>query len=331
MKVTLRDIADEMNVSVSTVSRALNDQMNVDTDTRDKVQATAKRMGYPLDNLRLAKQTPAVLLLRRLKVSSSQASSGVLSRDDSLTLGAQRLLDERGISTRLHQISDQLEPSVLADSHLGGVILFGGLNHPTVIKQLQEAALPFVVAGAGVKSIPTNYVSADYAAGTEEAVAHLVGKRRKYIGFVNGSSSTLSSEEKFKGFRLGLVNHNLGYSPKQVVESEFNADDGYAKTLELLQANPKLDAIIFAADDIAMGGVHALKEKGKRIPKDIAVMGYYDHGLARFIDPPLSSVAVDLQQMGAVAAERLLMLIDKPSEDAWRIVLPTSLVIRNST
>lgn len=330
MKVTLRDIADEVNVSVSTVSRALNDQVNVDTATRTRVQRTAKKLGYPLDNLKLARNARTFLLLRRLKATTKNGGTGTLSRDDVLILGAQETFDKEGLATRVHQVTQQLDEASLADANLAGAILLGGMIHPEVVKQLQKADVPFVIAGAGIKSVEANYVSADYSAGTEEAVAYLASHKRKHIGFVNGSASTLSSEEKLKGFRLGLLNHNLAYTAKQVVESDFDADEGYRKTLELLKQNPKLDAIIFAADDIAMGGVHALKELGKSIPKDIAVIGYYDHGLARFIDPPLSSIAVDLRQIGRVAAERLLMLVGNPETDPWRIIMPTSLVIRSS-
>ena len=330
MKVTLRDIADEVKVSVSTVSRALNDQVNVDTATRSLVQKTAKKLGYPLDNLKLARNARKFLLLRRLKASSKNAGTGTLSRDDVLILGAQETFDKQGMSARVQQVTQHIDEASLVDANLAGAMLLGGMIHPEIITQLEKADIPFVIAGAGIKSAEANYVSADYATGTEEAVSYLTERGREAIGFVNGSSSTLSSEEKLKGFRLGLLNHDLPYAPNQVIESDFDADDGYKKTLELARQNPNLDAIIFAGDDIAMGGIHAIKELAKSIPKDIAVIGYYDHGLARFIDPPLSSIAVDLRQIGRVAAERLLMLVDNPDADSWRIIMPTSLVIRSS-
>lgn len=331
MKVTLQNIADAIDVSVSTVSRALNDQSNVDTTTRAVVRKTAKKLGYPLDNLRITKNAPTFFMLRRLKAPESNTSTGVLSRDDSLILGAQECFDEHDSVTRVHQLNQKINATQFTDTNLAGVLLLGGMINPQIITQLKNMDIPFVIAGAGVRSAGTNFVSADYATGTEEAVAYLVSKNRKMIGFVNGSASTLSSEEKLKGFRLGLLNHNFRYSDKQVVESDFDADDGYTQTLKLLKQVPDLDAILYGADDIAMGGVHALKELGKDIPKDISVMGYYDHGLARFIDPPLSSIAVDLKQLGRAAAERLLMLVEKPQSKAWRIILPTSLVIRSST
>ena len=328
MKVTLRDIASAMNISVSTVSRALNNHPNVDVDTRENVQATAKKMGYALNNLRVHKQAYRVLLLRH-----SSISSDVPNRDDSLTLGAQRFLDTKGVHSQAQRLSAELEDTLpstdVSNGKVDGVVLIGGMKHVKLIKRLQHLKLPFVVAGAGVTLANVNYVSADYLSGTENAVAYLVSKQRSRIGFVNGTKSTLSSEEKLKGYRLGLLAHKLPYNPQYVIESKFNAEDGYTQTRKLFKQAPELDAVLFAGDDIAMGGIHALKELGKRIPGDISVMGYYDHGIAKFIDPPLSSVAVDLQKIGAIAAERLLMLLDAP-QDAWRIVLPTSLVLRDS-
>ncbi len=333
MKVTLRDIASHINVSVSTVSRALNGQQYVDEATRELVVQAAEELGYPLDSLRRpAKMQRSVLLLIRGASLHNKQPTGVLGREDTLVLGAQAVLDQCDVITRIQRTrGDETEIALYAnDPSLAGFILIGGMVQPDFVRRLQEAGIPFVVAGAGVKSLEVNCVTADYSGGAGQAVTYLVAAGRRRIGFVNGPSITVSSEEKLRGFRSALCLHGLPFSQTHVVESDFDTESGYMQTLQLLEQLPDLDAIVYAGDDIAMGGLHALKEQGKRVPEDVAVIGYYDHGIARFTDPPLTSVQVDLQKIGAIAAQRLHMLLESADDDAWSIVTPTSLVIRAS-
>ena len=334
MNVTLRDIANHINVSASTVSRALNDQQYVNEATRRLVLQAAEELGYPLDNLRRsAKMKSSVLLLLTRGTSlQKKQPSGVFGREESLVMGAQATLDQYGVITRIQQThGDEEEVALYVDDPtLAGLILMGGMIQPGFVRRLQNSGLPFVVAGAGVKSLEVNCVTADYSGGAEQAVAHLAAVGRQRIGMVNSPSVTISSAEKLRGFRLALSLNDLPFAPNQVVESDFDVESGYTQTLQLLEQVPNLDAIVYGGDDIAMGGLHALKEQGKQIPDDVAVIGYYDHGIARFTDPSLTSVQVDLQRISRLAAHRLHMLLDKPDDEVWSIVTPTSLVIRNS-
>jgi DNA-binding LacI/PurR family transcriptional regulator len=173
---------------------------------------------------------------------------------------------------------------------------------------------------------------ADYAGGAVQAVNHLIARGRRRIGLVNGPSTTTSSEEKHRGFRLALSLHDMLPAPLQTVVCEdFSSECGYAQTRQLLSRMPALDAIVYASDGIAMGGLRALRENDRRVPDDIAVTGFYDYELARFTDPPLTTVHIDLDVMGAIAGRRLCMLLEEPDSQAWCVTVPTSLVVRGST
>jgi DNA-binding LacI/PurR family transcriptional regulator len=102
-------------------------------------------------------------------------------------------------------------------------------------------------------------------------------------------------------------------------------------TQRLLAEAPDVDAIAYASDTMAIGGVSALREASRRVPNDVAVTGFYDYDIARFTDPPLTTARVDFQTMGAIAARRLLMLINEPDGQAWTIVMPCPLVVRSSS
>ena len=113
--------------------------------------------------------------------------------------------------------------------------------------------------------------------------------------------------------------------------SDFSAESGYQHTHVLLDQCPDLDAIVFADDIIALGGMRAIKEQGYRIPHDIAVTGFGDYTMTDFTDPPLTSVQFDMYRMGVIAAQRLCMLFENPDDYPWLIRIPTSLVVRQST
>ena len=113
--------------------------------------------------------------------------------------------------------------------------------------------------------------------------------------------------------------------------AEFDAESGYAATLDLVRRSPELDAIAFASDTVALGGLRALKELGRRVPTDIAVTGFYDYEVSRFTDPPLTTVHVDWLCAGEIAAHRLCTVLEEPDALAWASVIPTSLIVRSST
>jgi DNA-binding LacI/PurR family transcriptional regulator len=167
--------------------------------------------------------------------------------------------------------------------------------------------------------------------GTCQAIKHLASTGRQNIGLISGPPTTTSSEEKYNGYRLGLALCELPFDPRQVMAADFDADSGRRQTRALLGQHPDLDAIVYAMDDQALGGLLALKESGRRVPDDVAIVGFYDHDVARFTDPPLSSVRIDWPPIGAVAARRLCMMIDSPDDQTCTIVKPTTLVVRESS
>lgn len=335
MSVTLRDIARQAHVSTSTVSRALNDHPHVSEATREAVWQAAQRLGYPLEHLRRPSTTARTILLL-IHDEDWQAKQDVRSIDVEgvIAYGAQSTFEQRGMATRVQHARMEREevPLYANDPAVAGLILASGIVGRGFVRGLQEVGLPFVIAGSHVKPLHVNCVMADYAHGTEQAVTHLVGAGRRRVGLVNGPPTTTSNAEKLKGFRLALSLHSLVPMPSQVVVGEdFTSKSGYTKTLQLLAQVPDLDAIVYANDPMAMGGLCALKESGRRVPDDVAVTGFYDYELARFTDPPLTSVHIDLYLMGSIAARRLGMMLEEVDDQAWCVVVPTSVVVRGST
>jgi LacI family transcriptional regulator len=332
---TLRDIAARANVSTATVSRVLNDYPYVDNATRTQVLQIARELGYPSGTTRRGVQPRAVLLLIRDEASAGDSDGSLGARDfeRAVSAGVQAVFEQQTIATRLQRTRMAVaEVAGYADDpSVAGLILLGGVVQRPFIEALQSASVPFVVAGAHALPLRVNCVMADVARATEEAIGHLVASGRRTIGLVNGPEETTTSVERMRGYRLALAEHGLEYRPDQVVRAEFRADAGHAATLQLLAQRPELDALLYPDDLVAMGGLSAIKASGRRVPADLAIIGFYDYDLARFTEPPLSSLHIDMQRIGNMAARRLQMMLDAPDGQDWLTLVEATLVLRAST
>ena len=335
MPTTVRQIAKRSNVSPATVSRVLNNYPHVDEETRAAVMYVASQLGYEIKSPR---RTPRVsrsvlLLVRDDGIDTQDLAMTGKEFERSVSVAIHSVFEKHGIATRLQRTRfapDEVHTHT-NDPGIAGLILLGGVINHDFVRELQKTDLPFVVVGAHIQPLEVNCVVADYLTGMEQAVTHVAQSGRKRIGMVNGPPTTSSSTEKYRGLRLALATQELDWMPERLVACNFDAESGYAQTLELLKQAPDLDAIVFADDTIAFGGLRALKESGHRVPEDIAITGFYDLEIARFTDPPLTSVHFDIQAMGAIAAIRLCSLLKEPDKHPLFILMPTNLTIRQST
>lgn len=328
---TVRDIAQRAGVSGATVSRVLNNHPSVNEGTRYAVLQAAQDLNYPLENLRTAPRLHrSVLVLSRVDIDAAQPGSGAFER--SVWTGVHSVLENREIATRLQQSAMTLEEAARysEDMTVSGLVILGGAVDHDFMRELQRLGVPFVIAGGHVRPINANVVMADVGQGIRQAMDYLIEKRCNRIGFVNGPQITTTSAEKMDGYRLSLALHGLAFDESRVTEAEFSAEKGYQQTTLLLQRAPDLDAILFADDGIALGGLRAIRESGRRIPQDLSVIGFGNYDLVNYTDPALSSIQFDMRLIGTIAAKRLSLLLDDPDEDAWLVRVPTELIVRDS-
>jgi DNA-binding LacI/PurR family transcriptional regulator len=139
--------------------------------------------------------------------------------------------------------------------------------------------------------------------------------------------------DKLSGYKLGLCEAGLAFDPNLVVPARyFDAQDGYQATQTLLQRARDITAILYASDSLAIGGIRALSEAGLEVPTSISVVGFYNEAITQFTIPSLSSIHVNWQRIGTIAAQRLLTLLEpeQPDEERLRIVLPMHVILRDS-
>jgi LacI family transcriptional regulator len=334
MSATLNDIAQHAAVSVSTVSRVLNDQGNVSLEARARVLEAVKTLGYRKRARQTAGDGAVLLLIRQEAAQTNQDGSLAIEMERLLLAGIQPVLRAQGLAQRIvyTKMAAQEDEALLAEQpDIVGVIMVGGIVNRDYLALLQTKRIPFVVAGAHVRPLQASCVMPDFHQGMVQLVEHLAQRGRRRIGFVNGPPATTTSQEKYLGLRLGLALHGLDYEESRIVSGCFSFESGDRLTRSLLEQHPDLDAIVYGDDHMAIGGLRALRSLGRSIPDDVAVAGCYDYEIARYTEPPLTSISFDKARIGALAARRLCSLLAEPDDQEWFLLLPTALAIRAST
>src|SRR6266566_2170402 len=327
--VTIKDVAREANVSVATVSRVLNGSGPVSDETRRLIREVAGRMRYvPHSGARSLitskTQTLGVLLPDLYGEFFSEVIRGM---DDTAQRNGFHLLisrayaDRRGIETAIRAMRGRADGVVVMSPDLDAESL---LNLPSTIPVVLLCSVP---RGNEIDSL-----TIQNCRGAKEMVAHLVSLGHKRIAIIKGSARNYDAAERLRGYRVAL--RDAGITPDPVLEREGNFTEaaGYAAALELLALKKRPTAIFAANDSMAIGVLSALRESGMSVPEEMAVAGFDDIPLARYMDPPLSSVHVPICELGARAVELLLHGITHKNDHARRRErVSTELIIRRST
>jgi DNA-binding LacI/PurR family transcriptional regulator len=334
MSSTVREISQKANVSIATVSRVLNNKGKVNESTRLLVLHAAQELGYPLQepikSMMVSRFVP--VLIRQNADQTMQTGRIGESFEQTVWAGIETVFARKKVLTKL-QISSMTPESAehfAREAGVAGLIILGGVAPSAFLTRLSELNIRFVIVGSHAHPLRLNSVMADVMGGIRQVVRHLIEHGRTRIGFINGPETTKTSPAKLDALRLELGIHNIPFDSNAVIPSDFSPDAGYESTRQLVNNTPRLNAIIYADDMIAIGGMRALREAGLRIPQDVAVTGFGNYELAKYTSPALTSVAYDMHAMGRIAATRLYHLLQDDDPFPWEVLVPTLLVVRES-
>jgi LacI family transcriptional regulator len=217
---------------------------------------------------------------------------------------------------------------VMQHGLIDGVILASTLSDDPLVRALIEGSLPFVLVGRHPTHAGVNYVDVDNVNSARQAVNHLLRLGRRRIATITGPQNMRVGADRAEGYATALRQRGLAVDPDLMVEGDFTEANAYAAMQRLLPFNP--DAVFTASDVMAIGALRAIRDAGRRVPEDVALIGFDDMPFAAHTNPPLTTVRQPVQRTGEVAAETLIDLIEHPGAPPRRIVLPTELVIRVS-
>jgi len=330
---TLEDVAARAGVSRATASRVLNGSPRVSDEARRAVEAAVAEMGYAPNRA-----------ARSLAGSRSESVALVVS-EPSVRLFADPFFagTTLGVTGELAATRYQLVLLMLgSDADHGRVeqhLLRGGTDGALVVSaragdplvpRLAAAGIPCVVAGRPPAGAPVGFVDADNEGGAHAAVAHLLARGRTVVGTVAGPADMVPGADRRTGWEKALTEVGRPAPESLVVEADFSREGGAAATRALLGRRPELDGLFVASDLMALGALDALRAAGRRVPGDVAVVGFDDTELARSADPPLTTVRQPIERLGREMARLLLAQIEAGAPPAG-VVLRTELVVRDST
>lgn len=330
LRPKLADVALAAGVSPATASRVLTGSAPVRPQTRREVEAAIARLGYVRNRTRrtVPRRTGSVAFVAcedNARVFSEPFFLSVL-RSISVVLSA------RGIQLVLlmaHSPRDyQMLARYLRSGHVDGAALVS--MHGRRPLDPESLGTPVAMVGRPLDDDGEfSYVDADNVGGAKAAVRHLVKHGRGMIATIAGPPDMSPGIDRLRGYRAaiadaGLSDHGL------IVYGDFGMASAEHAVYRLLDRRPALDAVFAASDLMAAGALRALRRAGRRVPDDVAVIGFDDSPLALCTEPKMTTVRQPLKEMGERLATELLGLIARSGQDPFRVVLDTTLVIRQS-
>ena len=326
--VTIRDVARESGVSVSTVSKALNGNGQLRPETRTQVRSIAERLGFRPNDI-------AQSLLRKRTFTVGLISTDSYGRFSIPVLeGIESALEPEQISVFLCNADEPLRERRHVESLLAkrvdGIIVTGRRTDLRRPVDLGGASVPVVYAFAQVASRGALCLLPDDRGGARLATEHLIACGRRRIAHVTGPNTFEAVRERRGGFRAALSSAGLGCPANRVLVGSWSEAFGREAARRLIGLRPPLDAIFCGSDQIARGLIDGLREEGVSVPDDVAVVGFDNWDvIAAATRPPITTVDMNLRQLGQQAGARLLAMVDGPQESGIER-LPCSLVVRQS-
>ncbi|MEU4564247.1 LacI family DNA-binding transcriptional regulator [Actinoplanes sp. NPDC023936] len=332
---TMDQVAAAAGVSRATVSRVMNNAASVAPAIREAVQRAVAETGY----------VPNVAA-RSLVTRRSNSVALVISEPDRpddhsflnriftdpyfgrVTAGATSAL-------RPHDVHLVVVPTDVADhhqvvrylrqGHVDGVLLISSNEHDPLPAQVHALGIPAVLSSRPPGPLPVSYVDVDQRRGAALAAAHLLSRGCRRLATINGPLDIPAGSERLDGFRAHLADPGI-----PAVTGNFTRAGGEAAAHALLDAHPAIDGLFVASDLMAEGALRAVQDRGRRVPQDVAVVGFDDSSAALECRPPLTTVRQPVEEMAAEMAALLLAHIDTPTRSPRSVIFQPTLVIRAS-
>jgi DNA-binding LacI/PurR family transcriptional regulator len=326
---TLGEVAELAGVSIATASRVLNNSAGVSVEARLQVVDAVERLAYVRHRAvravtrGLVRSVAAVACTNHTRFFADPSFAQMIGAATDVFAAADvPLVLVIAPDDRLSLVERYLQ-----DGRVDGAILLGVRGEHRLAVSLPASGIPVTLIGRPLFAARSSYVDSDGWGGARLAVEHLVARGRRAIATIGGSQDTAAGTDRLGGYRDAVF--EAGLLPTEAF-GDFTHASGVHAMWWLLDRYPNLDAVFVAGDIMAAGALHALHQSGRRVPDDVAVVGFDDLPLAQHTQPPLTTVHQPLDLIGATAAQRLLADLDGVREDP-ATVLPTVLIPRAST
>lgn len=330
--ITIKDIARHLAISVSTVSRALADDKNIRRETKEKVLVAAKELGYKPNpvatNLKFGHtNTVGVIVPEMVTPFASRVINGI-----------QDVLYANGIKVIIAESCEDPEKEkenlrVMEKFMVDGIIicLCSYKKNKDEYLRLQQEEVPMVFYDRIPQGLEVPQVIVDDYIKSFFLVEHLIRSGRKRIVHIQGPDDVYNSSERLKGYKEALEKFKIPVDENLIIKSGMSFDEGKKVADRLLDKDIDFDAVFAFTDTLAIGMMNRLRERGKKIPEEVAVASFSGTELSTIVYPQLTTVEPPLYQMGKEAAKLILEKIKDPTCPNRSIVLDAEIKVREST
>jgi DNA-binding LacI/PurR family transcriptional regulator len=335
---TLEDVARVAGVSRATVSRVVNQTRNVAPEIQEVVRRAVEATGYiPNRAARslVTRRSEAVGVVVAGDDLSDSLSAGQFLTDPffgRLLTGIIGALKPRGIFPALMLAENEADDAAITayfkQGNADGALLISIYPDERLPEMLDAVGRPTVRFARPARPAPVSYVDLAHREGGRMAADHLASLGRRRPVAVSGPAAIPAAQERQAGYEEGWARHGCAFVP--TVEGGFTYDSGERAMKELLDRVPELDAVFAASDLMAQGAIHALHDHGRRVPEDVAVVGFDDSAPARLSRPGITTIRQPLEDMAAEMVRLLLDRIDGTASEPTSVIFDPELVVRES-
>jgi LacI family transcriptional regulator len=329
---TIHDIARELKISASTVSRALQDNPRISQKTKEKIKLIADAMGYRpntlASNLRNKKSNTIGIVVPLI---NRYFFSAVIS-------GVEDVAFKAGYTVVISQSNDLANKEIsivqsMFSNRVDGLIISIAMQ-PTNYEHLKifrKKNIPLVFFDRAVAEIETDKIVVDDYMGAFRVTQHLVDQGYNRIGHMAGPQNLQTYIDRKKGYRDALEKNRITYDETLVITNSLTSEDGVNAVRQLMSLPFPPDAIFCGNDTTALTSMIYLRDKGVRIPEEVGIVGFSNEPFSRVVSPSISTIAQPGFLMGQKAAELILRQIENKDKTFQTLVLPTELIIRESS
>lgn len=335
MAITIKDVAKLANVDPSTVSRVISNNSRISESTKVRVREAMDKLGYHPN------------FHARSLANKSTQSIGLVMPDSTDVVFQNPFFPEviRGISKVAHEINYALHMStggtpkeifegverMVLSGRVDGIILLYSRKNDKVMNYLCEKEIPFTLIGKPYKYInEITYVDNDNAKAAKDVTHYLIELGHQRIAFVGGDLSLVVTMDRLNGYREALNEAKIELNEDYIVHEEFLKEGGQEAINELLSLDEPPSALVVMDDLMAFGMYFTLGELGLTVPEDISIISFNNLLLTEISRPPLTSVDINIYQLGYQAAKCLIEKINNKDEPSKRIIVPYEIIERNS-
>ncbi len=324
-KATIHDIARKLNITASTVSRALKNHPRISEETKKAVQKAAIKLNYQANHIAAALRSGKSNTLGIIVPTTDRSFFASVIR------GVEEIANKAGYNVMICQTYDSYQKEIdsieaLLKARVDGIIISHGKQTENFdhFMKVKEKGIPLILFDRSNDELGVSQVVIDDYLGAYKSVEHLIEQGCKRIAHFTGTRKISIFKERLRGYREALQNHNIDFDPALVIESNLQLEDGRNSMLQLLKLKSRPDGIFSSSALGAVGALQVLKEKNIQVPDEVALVGFSNELFTSFTDPPISAVDQHSMRMGNSAAEVFLEQISAKD----KLFIPRTTVLR---